>query len=390
MTSAAPMTHLQKLRYDYHRDLLHKMNSSQLNGSLSDLSSKGIPDEVLHMGMSGLHYSDMLTQRYFGTNDPPDLPSYIHPIFCYDQKRWRNLPMWKYQRLNLGLRLASQLLVSPPCIHFWAKAIFGTFETNAEGKKYLDDIQITPDIAEHTRQIMDATAPYIEFGFTDPENLEKPAAFAETSYNHARTWTVPTNEWCFHYRNVQGLPMLILVNQDLVAAFEPQTDQDVELRMQFMVASTLLHELAHVIYALVRVPVVNYPELGDENAFPFGVDDEDEVWFQEHSPLESSEWGFELELALFGCLVFPTGLGDVEKVPYFGLWCESFSGDRFDDDQKADDFIRLVPMSWVTWWFRTDSIRNYNRKRLSALPELTMFWYSVDQRKIVVRIPSRR
>ena len=380
----------RKLRRDYHIKLLQTIHSAKDKDkdkdSIPGFSSNAVPDVVLDMGTRGLHYSDLLTQKYFGTNEAPNLPDYIHPIFQYDKKRWRNLPLFKYDRLKLGLRLASQLLLSSPCVRWWAKALFGKFHTNADGKKYLESILVTPLIEEQTKQIMTATAPYVEFLFCEPENMEIPNAYAETSSHYPRTWTVPEQEQCKHYCEMQSMPILITMNLNAVGSFQHLPDQDMELRMQFVIASTLLHELAHVVYDLTHLVPNSLPELNDDDASSLDEDkDAAELPYQEHSLLSKSEWGFELELALFNRLVFSIGTKHLgEKVPRFGLWAMSVSQSDKHNDDANNRLFQLVPMSWVYWWFRTDSIRSYNKSGLAAIPEMTMFWFSRTKRKIII------
>jgi hypothetical protein len=320
----------------------------------------------------------MMKQNYFGILPPPDLPDYIHPIFAYSS-RWK-IQRREHDRVNLGLRLASQLLSSPPVLHYFAKALFGDFATDAQGRDYLRDVTLTKPLLNATQKILEETAPYIEFGAEDLGGyFEGP--YADTIGHYPRTRLVPEEKRCYRYADVHGMPVFITFNTQGLNDFEPIDNADVDLRMQFQFASSALHELAHAIYFLTQLPVEKKPSPPPQSSEDKNENEEPqdkypkvgiappEPRFHQHTLLRKNEYGFELELALFDRIIQSAGF---TFLPRWGLWAEAVTGSR-----RAETKRQLVPMAWVTWWFRMDSLRQYQTIGKAAMPPMTDFWYSL-------------
>jgi hypothetical protein len=360
----------QTARLRHHQNLLRRIIDQTDHIDVPPGFPPGkVIGEVSGLGLHALHCTDMMTQNFFGVQPRPNLPEYIHPIFAYSD-RW-NIPPWHHNRMRLGLQLASQLLLSPPAMNFFSKVLFAEVATDSQGREYLREFILTKPLMHRTRQILNETALYIEFDFADlGEFFEEGATHAETDCQHPRQRLVPVDLRCEHYAGVQGLPMLITFNHRVVNNFALTADADFDLRVQFHFANTLLHELAHAVFYLARLKVVNPPSLENTDVFPFAIPTPKEPRFHQHTFLNDVEFGLELELALFDRIVMSAG---TTILPSYGLWAEAVIA-----GEAAERKRQLVPMAWVTWWFRADSMQLYSILGRGALPPMTDFWYSYE------------
>lgn len=234
-----------------------------------------------------------LFAREFG-NSPDVLDTRIHRVFR--PSNFQN-PMLQtrltegrrhqaWVNMRPALTLATKFLLDPRCGAFWNHLMYGTPVTDATTRKsYLEhsdlenDLQTArTDFAALLESLADRTTFYWR-----PERSEGPTLAGQTGFSF---WQIlgefiDTSRFDHFRKSAEGYNSFIGLSSKFLYNLTSQsavtfTDNEADIRFQFLFAVTLTHELAHAIYGWRGLPHVDWPN-GDCEIFAFDTDLSNEI-----------------------------------------------------------------------------------------------------------------
>lgn len=295
-----------------------------------------------------------------------DLQNDIHPLFAparfpledftasSDSKLWKDL--------EPALRLASRLLLSAPSMEFFRKLKYGSQVTDPNtGRTYLQDIPNFPIDQANKAVLQDLHALSTKLNLVfaaikpNPEDdaqvhaihYVSQADFNRRVFLRGDTSRLPPDTGTSHY---------IVINEAYHAYFTRsyKRTQTKDFRTRFLLATTLVHEVAHAFYAR------------DRND---GWEDYVEPFFDLEQGDAGSELGCALDFHLYGAelssIVDPVKGGYVEYYPIINFWktqdvCAAATATATTDFAKTttQEMVRLpsyviypVNSMWIIRWF---------------------------------------
>jgi hypothetical protein len=174
-----------------------------------------------------------------------------------------------------------------------------------------------------------------------------------------------------------GYPLRIGLNLDYYRYFAGlkivpgvARNEMLDRRVHFLIATALLHGIAHGAFRLQYFPSFDLHSAELTNSlhpkFP------GHPVFSLKSRLQNPNWGYEFELALFGRIISPAFVPGV--IPYYGLFAEKARTFIQSDAKVRGRSFQCVPMSWVEQWFSNEAIKRFDQQGLSEMRKMTDFW----------------
>lgn len=286
---------------------------------------------------------------------PIDLTNTIHPIF--QSGNWRHTPPNIYQAIAPALRLASRFITERDFIDWWIKAALGNEVTDpATNRVYLSHCAANHENRQDTRYILTLLARYVHFDFmaqatqvNSYERLEVPAVTRRDDDPNELKFGARGST--FKVWEQLGLTALVMLHGEFYDFFATvgQTTPSAALvqRVQFNLAQTLVHELAHAL-DLMRFANI-------EEAY-YDLDD------------YLAERGEAWENFAFRCRIEEnddhpsTGAPPLMSViPRWGMSATQWAY------APAGRWYIAIPMIWINQWFLTETWNKIQREGKSSI-----------------------
>ncbi|KZM26707.1 hypothetical protein ST47_g2149 [Ascochyta rabiei] len=254
---------------------------------------------------------------------PADLTNPVHPIF-------RQLEGEK--QLHLALQLASQFLLHDRLLEFFVPLLFGreSFDLQHE-KAYLNNPLVRASKAKQAqllsavREALQCLARRIEVCFVDHK---KQRLYARTIANGVEPKV--TSSCCRVFQ--QEVSPKIEVTDKFLQYYNSEDGYRkaswcARYRHDFLVATTLVHEVVHAVGVMRRG---NLTEPHYQHDFP------------------ETEWGYAWENFMFGSIINPQ---DKTHLGTHLLMRKVWANARLADANGGKEYCD-VPVSWIAQWFQ--------------------------------------
>lgn len=264
---------------------------------------------------------------------PSHLKASIHPLFSHRHfclPGRKDLPKSHYKAIEPAIMLASEWVTKRPYLDWWVKLCCGNREPIANetldpcgGYCKLGDVQITDETVKKTQDLLRTMGETGRIGFTSSDIRE----FAGTGRACAHTPADPDARFQLHSNFIP----FIWLNSNFLdfakqIANRPTSDSaDLIQRVHFLLAVTIVHELAHAVWLLL-----------------FGIEDPKNEPFYDEAD-EEIELGRSWERFMFGALPFTDPIAGI-VIPRLGLYAATQEG------KKA--VYEAIPMRWISEWFQ--------------------------------------